>query len=252
MELGLTGKNAVVTGASKGIGRSIALALASEGANVAICARGEGPLAQTREEIAAQGVTAYAQACDLSEGPALAAFLNNARDRLGSIDSLICNVSALGVGEDLEAWQKNISLDLMATVRAVDQVVPWMQAAGSGNIILLSSIAGIEVSSTTPYAATKAALISYGKSLAVKLASSGIRVNSIAPGSINFPGGVWDRARTENPQRYRQTLERIPWGRFGKPEEVAQVALFLASDRAASWVTGACIPVDGGQHRSNL
>lgn len=252
MDLELTGKNAVITGGSKGIGRSIALAMAAEGANVAICARNEGPLARTRDEIAAQGVKAYAESCDVSQQTKLTAFLDSARDTLGCIDILVCNVSALGVGEGLDAWQMNINLDLMATVAAVEHVVPWMQAAGSGNIIVVSSIAGIEVSSTTPYAATKAALISYAKSLAVKLASSGIRVNSLAPGSIMFPGGVWDRARTDNPERYRQTLARIPWGRFGKPEEVAQVAAFLASDRVASWVTGACIPVDGAQHRSNM
>ena len=251
MQLGLKGKNAVVTGGSKGIGRSIALALAAEGVNVAICARSSGPLGETRQEIEAVGVKAYAESCDVADKTSLDGFLDHARSELGSVDILVSNVSALGAGNDLSAWDANISLDLMSTVRAVDKVLPWMKEAGSGNIIILSSISGIEVGTTQPYAATKAALISYAKSLAVDHGVDGIRVNSIAPGSIKFPGGVWDKAEKANSPRYHSTLQRIPWGRFGKPEEVANVAVFLASD-AASWVTGACIPVDGAQHRSNM
>ncbi|MDX1801216.1 MAG: SDR family NAD(P)-dependent oxidoreductase [Marinobacter sp.] len=252
MDLQLKGKNAVVTGGSKGIGRSIALALAAEGANVAICARSEAPLDEALREIEAAGVRGYREACDVGDEEALNRFLDNARESLGSVDVLVSNVSALGAGNDLKAWQANVNLDLMASVRAVTRVVPWMKAAGGGNIILMSSISGIEVGTTAPYAATKAALISYAKSLAVELGPDNIRVNSIAPGSIEFPGGVWDKARTGNPARYEATLKRIPKGRFGLPEEVARVAAFLASDVAASWVTGACIPVDGAQHRANM
>ena len=251
MQLGLKGKNAVVTGGSKGIGRSIALALAAEGVNVAICARSEGPLNDTLKDIEAQGVKGYREACDVGNKDSLDGFLGNARRELGSVDILVSNVSALGAGNDLKAWDANVTLDLMSTVRAVDRVLPWMKDAGSGTIIILSSISGIEVGTTQPYAATKAALISYAKSLAVDHGAEGIRVNSIAPGSIKFPGGVWDKAEKANSPRYLSTLERIPWGRFGRPEEVANVAVFLASD-AASWVTGACIPVDGAQHRSNM
>lgn len=251
MQLGLKGKNAVVTGGSKGIGRSIALALAAEGVNVAICARSEGPLDDTLKEIEAHGVKGYREACDVGDKASLDNFLDNARRELGSVDILVSNVSALGAGNDLKAWEANVTLDLMSTVHAVDKVLPWMKEAGSGNIIILSSISGIEVGTTQPYAATKAALISYAKSLAVDHGPDGIRVNSIAPGSIKFPGGVWDKAEKAGSPRYQSTLARIPWGRFGKPEEVANVAVFLASD-AASWVTGACIPVDGAQHRSNM
>lgn len=253
MDLELVGKNAVVTGGSKGIGRAIALALAAEGANVAICARSQGPLEAAADEIRGLGVRAYREACDVGDEGALNGFLDHARAELGSVDILVANVSALVAGEGLDAWQANVNLDLMASVRAVTRVVPWMQAAGRGNIILLSSIAGIEIGgSGISYGAIKAALISYGKSLAVHLGPSGIRVNSIAPGSIEFPGGVWDKAKTAAPDRYQNTLKRIPWGRFGRPEEVARVAAFLASDSAASWVTGACIPVDGAQHRANM
>lgn len=251
MKLGLEGRNAIVTGGSKGIGRAIALALAEAGVNVAICARNEGPLDKTLEEIEALGVQGYREACDVGNKDSLDRFLDSARQTLGGVDILVCNVSALGAGNDLNGWNANVTLDLMSTVHAVDKVLPWMKEAGNGNIIIMSSISGIEVGTTQPYAATKAALISYAKSLAVDLGPEGIRVNSIAPGSIKFPGGVWDKAEKANSPRYYSTLDRIPWGRFGKPEEVASVALFLASD-AASWVTGACIPVDGAQHRSNM
>lgn len=251
MDLKLAGKRAVITGGSRGIGRAIALGLADAGVSVALCARSEGPLRQTEAELRQQGGKVYAAACDVGDGDALSGFLEQARQELGGVDILINNVSALGVGEDLAAWQANIDLDLLASVRATQQVIPWMEEAGGGCILFMSSISGIEPSGTAAYAAMKAALISYSKSLAISLAPKRIRVNAIAPGSIEFEGGVWERVRKNNPQRYQDTVARIPWGRMGRPEEVADVAVFLCSERA-SWVTGACIVVDGAQHRSNL
>lgn len=251
MDLGLTGKRAVVTGGSKGIGRAIALGLAAEGAQVAICARGEEALRETETELRKLSDKAVAEVCDVSDAEALDRFLTSAHTQLGGVDILVNNVSALGVGEDLAAWQKNIDLDLLASVRATQRVVPWMAEAGGGCVLFMSSISGIEPSGSAPYAAMKAALISYSKSLAISLAAKKIRVNAIAPGSIEFEGGVWERVRTQNPQRYAETIARIPWGRMGTAEEVADVAVFLASERAR-WVTGACIAVDGAQHRSNL
>jgi 3-oxoacyl-[acyl-carrier protein] reductase len=251
MDLGLSGKRAVVTGGSRGIGRAIALGLAAEGAHVAICARSEEALRATEAELRALGGKVFAEACDVGDGEALDGFLDRAREQMGGLDILVNNVSALGVGEDLAAWQTNIDLDLMASVRATQRVVPWMEEAGGGSILFMSSISGIEPSGTAPYAAMKAALISYSKSLAISLAPKKIRVNAIAPGSIEFEGGVWERVRANNPQRYQDTIARIPWGRMGTAEEVADVAVFLASERAR-WVTGACIAVDGAQHRSNL
>jgi 3-oxoacyl-[acyl-carrier protein] reductase len=250
MDLKLAGKRAVVTGGSKGIGRAIALALADEGVDVAICARGEDALRETEAEIRRRGAKAYAEPCDVGDGNALDVFLERAREQLGGVDILVNNVSALGSGSGLEAWEANIRLDLMASVRATRKVVPWMSEAGHGNIILISSISGIEPGGNQSYAAVKAALISYSKSLAISLAPKGIRVNAIAPGSIEFEGGVWGRAKQHNPERYNATLARIPWGRMGRPEEVADVVTFLVSERA-SWVTGACVPVDGAQHKSN-
>lgn len=251
MDLKLKGRRAVITGGSRGIGRAIALGLAEAGVDVAICARSEEPLQATAAELRQCGGQVFAKACDVGDAEALSGFLDSARQALGGVDVLINNVSALGVGDDLAAWQANIDLDLLASVRATQQVVPWMEAAGGGCILFISSISGIEPSGTAPYAAMKAALISYSKSLALSLASKRIRVNTIAPGSIEFEGGVWERVRKNNPQRYQETVARIPGGRMGRPEEVADVAVFLCSERA-SWVTGACISVDGGQHRSNL
>lgn len=250
MELGLQGKRAVVTGGSKGIGRAIALGLAEEGVDVAICARTDGPLQEARAAIEVKGVRAHAEACDVGEASALNSFLDNARGALGGVDIFISNVSALGAGDDLDAWQANISLDLMGAVHGVRRVAPWMAEAGGGSIVLISSIAGIEAGSTAaPYAATKAALISYSKSLAISLAPKGIRVNAVAPGSIEFEGGVWDRARKHNPDRYQRTLARIPFGRMGRPEEVADAVTYLVSERAG-WVSGACLAVDGAQHKA--
>ena len=250
MDLGLKGKRAVVTGGSKGIGRAIALGLAAEGADVAICARSEGPLNEARTAVEQAGVKAFAAACDVGDPDAYNGFLDAARDALGGVDIFVSNVSALGAGDDLDAWEANVSLDLMGAVHGVRRVSPWMAEQGGGSIVLISSIAGIEAGSTAaPYAATKAALISYSKSLAISLAPQGIRVNAVAPGSIEFEGGVWDRARKHNPERYQRTLARIPWGRMGRPEEVADAVTYLVSDRAA-WVSGACLAVDGAQHKA--
>lgn len=252
MDMGLNGKTAVVTGGSKGIGRAIALGLAAEGVAVAVCARGEAALRKTEQAIADFGVNAYGAVCDVGDSEALNQFLDDAHNRLGGVDILVNNVSAMGGGrDDLETWDGNLRLDLMASVRASRRVIPWMQQTGGGNIIFISSIAGLKAGGSPPYSAVKAALISYSKSLSNSLAAYRIRVNTIAPGSIEFPDGVWDQARRHNPERYQSTLDMIPWGRMGRPEEVADVAVFLASERA-TWVTGACLSVDGGQHKSNL
>jgi 3-oxoacyl-[acyl-carrier protein] reductase len=165
---------------------------------------------------------------------------------------LVNNVSALALSDDLEDWQASIDVDLLGTVRACDQVAPWMAETGGGSILIISSISGLEatLSRDFAYAAIKAALISYAQKRAAALAPQRIRVNAIAPGSIEFEGGVWANVKAQNPDLYEMVVQSIPWGRMGTPEEVADAAVFLASDRA-SWITGACLVVDGGQHRGN-
>jgi 3-oxoacyl-[acyl-carrier protein] reductase len=142
-------------------------------------------------------------------------------------------------------------MDLMAAVRASWKVVPWLAENGGGCILHISSVSGLEAGSPPGYAAAKAALISHSKTLAIALAPQKSRVNAIAPGSIEFPGGLWDTVKHSQPGLYATVLGSIPWGRLGTPDEVANAAIFLASDRA-SWITGVCLGVDGGQHKANL
>ncbi len=249
MELGLRGKSAVVTGASRGIGRAIALRLAGEGAGVAICSRGEAGLRETEAELRGRSVPVYAAVCDVGNAAALEAFLDQARAALGRVDILINNPSGFTFGDDPAAWEATLSVDLMAAVRASWTVTAWMRGIGGGAIIHISSIAGLEAMGFPPaYSAAKAALFSHAKSLAIALAPDKIRVNTVAPGSIEFAGGLWDQVRRDNPDLYDAVLKTIPSGRMGTAEEVADVVAFLASERA-SWITGAAIVVDGGQRK---
>jgi NAD(P)-dependent dehydrogenase (short-subunit alcohol dehydrogenase family) len=252
MDLGLRGKSAVVTGASRGIGRAIALRLAEEGAGVAICARGEPALREAEAELRTQSVPVHAAACDVGNAEALDGFLDASRASLGRVDILVNNPSGITLADNEGAWQATLNVDLMAAVRASWKVAPWMAAAGGGVIVHISSIAGLEATGFPPaYGAAKAALVSHAKSLAVALAPQKIRVNTVAPGSIEFPGGLWAQAKQDNPDFYGAILKTIPSGRMGTPEEVADVVAFLASERA-SWITGVCLVVDGGQHKGNL
>ena len=247
MNIDLAGKRAIVAGGSRGIGRAIALGLAEAGAGVSICARGAERLATTREEIARHGGTTHAAVCDLADEAAVPRYIEEAAAALGGIDILVNNASGFGATDDENGWAVSISVDLMATVRAIRTALPHLEKSGSGAILNISSISGLRSTPRTPpYAAIKAAVVNYTLTEAAALARKGIRVNCIAPGSIEFPGGTWERARLNNPDLYGRILRSIPFGRLGKPEEVAQVALFLCSP-LAGWVTGQTIAVDGGQ-----
>ena len=250
MNLGLEGHNCIVLGGSRGIGRAIALGLAAEGANVAICARSEAPLREAEYALQQSGVRVYAAVCDVAESAALARFLDTARHAFGGVDVLVHNASALSVGPTLSDWESSLQVDLMAAVRASEQVIPWMIEAGGGSILFVSSVSGLEVDPTPDfgYTAAKAALIAHAKKLAVMRAPQRIRVNAIAPGSTVFPGGIWSMVKEHQPAMYESVRASIPWGRLGTPEEIANVAVFLVSPRAA-WVVGECVSVDGGQHR---
>jgi len=247
MNLSFAGRNVVVTGASRGIGRSIALAFAGCGANVSICARGSEALKKAESELKAIGGTVHAAVCDVSDGTAVTRYVEDAARALGGIDVLVNNASGFGGTDDEAGWRVSIDVDLMASVRASQAALPFLERAGGGSILHISSIAGLRSSVRfPPYGAVKAALIQYTKNQAVRFAAKKIRVNCIAPGSIEFPGGMWDNAKRSDPALYKTVLGGIPSGRLGRPEEIANVALFLASD-LASWVTGQTIAVDGGQ-----
>ena len=250
MQISFKGKRVVVAGGSRGIGRSIALGFASAGASVSICARGQAGLDATAGEIRALGVKVHALPCDLADKAAIAAYVASAAASLDGIDILVNNASGFGGGDTEDGWSKGLDIDVMATVRASNAAIPHIERSGGGAILNISSISGHGASArSAPYAAVKAAIINYTMSQAMMLVPKGIRVNAIAPGSIEFPGGVWDRHKTANPTLYNATLKSIPWGRMGKPEEIATAALFLCSDQA-SWITGQTLTVDGGQWMS--
>lgn len=239
------GKRVIVMGGSRGIGRSIALGFAAQGAAVSICARNPGSLEATRREIEALGVAAHGSSVDLADAKAIEAYVPQAVAALGGLDILVNNASGFGHSDDEEGWAASLTIDMMAIVRGSHAAVPHMKPGSS--IVNISSISALRASSrSAPYGAIKAAVMHYTASQAKMLAKQGIRVNGVAPGSIEFPGGTWEDRKTSNPELYRATLASIPFGRMGRPEEVAEVVLFLASDKA-SWVTAQTIVVDGGQ-----
>ncbi len=251
MDLGLRGKAVVVTGASRGIGRAVALCFADEGANVSLCARGTEALEKTAAEIAERGVRVHAQVCDTMNGTALADFLDSSRAALGSVDVLVNNASGFGGGDDEESWQLGWAGDVMTTVRATQKVAPWMEANGGGSIVNIASIAALEGGMPPAYSAAKAAVISQSKNAAIALAPKGIRVNCVAPGSIDFPNGIWDQVKQGAPEAYEAVRASIPFGRLGTAEEVADAVVYLSS-RRASWIAGACLTVDGSQHKGSF
>lgn len=247
MGFDFSGKRVLVAGGSRGIGRAIALGFAAAGADVSICARGAAALDASRDELAGHGHKVHAAACDLADAAAVAAYVASAVEALGGLDVLVNNASGFGMGDDEAGWAAGLSVDVMAMVRASHAAVPHLLAAPGSSIVHISSISGFRPSTrAAAYAAVKAAMMSYTGSQAAMLARQGVRVNCIAPGSIEFPGGVWDQRKRAGDALYERTLAGIPFGRMGTAEEVAEVALFLASDHAR-WVTGQVIAVDGGQ-----
>ena len=247
MNLVITDKRVIVAGGSRGIGRSIALAFAQAGARVSICARGAQPLEATRKELAALGGVVHAARCDLASESDIARYIPAAAKALGGIDVLVNNATAGAVGDDEKAWEESLAVDLLATVRASRAALPFLLEGREPAIINIASGSGLNPSVRTPaYGAAKAAVIHYTRTQAATLATKGIRVNCIAPGSIEFPGGSWEERKTVDPGLYNQVLASMPAKRLGRPEEVASVVLFLASS-AANWVTAQVIGVNGGQ-----
>ena len=246
MPIDMKDKCVVVAGGSRGIGRSIALAFAEAGAHVSICARGQDALNATRDEIAAHNVTAHAGVCDLADVAAITAYIADAAKTLGGIDVLVNNASGFGRGDDEASWETSLDVDVMAIVRASRDALPFIEKAG-GSIINIASGSGLNPSVRTPaYGAAKAAAIHYTRTQAATLAHRGIRVNCVAPGSIEFPGGSWEKRKSDDPALYNAVLASCPLGRLGTPEEVANLVVFLASP-LASWITAQIISVNGGQ-----
>jgi 3-oxoacyl-[acyl-carrier protein] reductase len=256
MDLGLKGKVAVVTGSSRGIGKGIAKGLADEGCRMVICARGEEKLETTAEEFRNSGVEVLALPLDITKKEEVIILRDKTLSTYGTIDILVNNVGSNKRGrfEDTldEDWRSIMDINLLSHGEISRQFIPAMKKQKSGSIIFISSIFGRESGGATLsiYNATKSALISMAKVMATELSGEGIRVNSVAPGSIRFPGGSWDKRCIDDPEGMAKFIENeLPIGRFGMVEEVANVVSFLSSEKA-SLVTGACLNVDGGQSRS--
>ncbi len=249
MDLGLSGRKVLVTGGTKGIGRAIVDLFAAEGAHVALCARDPAEVDAAVAALSAAGRPAFGAALDVSDGPALSAWVADAARALGGIDIVVPNVSALAVAGDEAAWRAGFDTDIMGSVRVVGAAMPWLEASDAGSIVIISSVSGREVDfAAGPYGAFKAALIHYAQGLAFQLAGKGIRANTVSPGNTYFPGGVWERIEQGNPALFAQSLALNPTGRMGRPEEVARAVVFLASP-AASFITGTNLVVDGALTR---
>ncbi len=259
MDLGLTDKVAIVTGSSRGLGLASARSLVSSGCRVCLCARGAEMLAEAAIEVEAAArrpnMVTTVQA-DVSTIDGVERVVDSTIATFGGIDILVNNVGRAGGGDLLATsdaeWQAAFDETLLPAIRASRLVVPSMRSRGGGAIVMIASIYGREAGGRMTYNAVKAAEISLSKSLAQQLAPLGIRVNSVAPGSILFPGGSWHRRQLADPEGIAEFVRReLPFGRFGRPEEVGAAVAFLASPRA-SWISGACLAVDGGQGRSNI
>jgi 3-oxoacyl-[acyl-carrier protein] reductase len=259
MDLELSGKTAIVTGASRGLGLASVRSLAREGCRVCLCARGAEALGEAAALLARETGTAanvLAVTADVSTPEGVERVVTETVRTFGGVDVLVNNVGlARGAGlvdTTDEEWHSALDQTLFPAIRMSRAVVPQMRERGGGVILMIASIWGRESGGRMTYNAVKAAEISLAKSLAQQLAGDGIRVNSVAPGSILFPGGSWWRRQQDDPEGIAEMIRReLPFGRFGRPEEVGDVVAFLASTRA-SWVSGASIVVDGGQSRSNI
>lgn len=258
MDLGITGKVALVTGGSRGLGKYAALSLAREGAHVAICGRTQATLDATTAELEGFGARALGVVADVSDPAAMPALHQAVADGLGPVDILVNNAGGSRARQDiaelpLDEFKAAFDLNLFGGFQLMREVIPHMRAQGWGRIINIASIYGREHGGNLSYMSAKAALIGATKHAALSLVKDGVLVNSIAPGSISHEQGSWERFQNENPPEVVDDFisRNLPLGKFGWPEPVGDMVAFLASERA-SLITGACIVVDGGQGHSMI
>jgi 3-oxoacyl-[acyl-carrier protein] reductase len=252
MDLGLKGRNAVILGGTRGIGRAIADMLAAEGANVAICARKADQVAEAVSDLGKLGVTATGAAVDIMDGPALTAWIEAAASELGGVDILVSNAGAMAVGNDAASWEQNFKLDVMGMVNAFEAAKPHLLKAaethGDASFTVISSVSAAESDGAGAYGPMKAALVHQAKGLARQYAGKHVRANVVSPGAIYFKGGVWNMIETHMPDRYKAMMERMLMGRMGTPDDIAKAAVFLASP-ASCYTTGVNLVVDGAASR---
>jgi len=248
MDLGLKGRNAVVLGGTRGIGRAIAETLAGEGAGVAVCARNAEQVAATIAELKAKGVRATGAPLDLTDAAALKSWIADAAKELGSIDMLFSNAGAMAQGGDPASWEQNFRLDVLGAVNAFEAAQQFLEASGAKTgdaaFIIISSVSAAQADTASSYGPIKAALVHMAKGLARQHAARKIRVNVVSPGTVYFKGGIWNMVERDMPKRYQDALARNPTGRMATPQEIANAAVFLASP-ASSFTTGSNLVVDG-------
>jgi 3-oxoacyl-[acyl-carrier protein] reductase len=248
MDLGLKGKNAIVLGGTRGIGRAIAATLAGEGANVAVCARNADQVAATVAELKASGIAVTGGPVDVTDGAALKSWIESAAKELGGVDLLFSNAGAMAQGHDPASWEQNFRLDVLGAVHAFDAARPFLEASGerSGDaaFVIISSISAAQADLASSYGPIKAALIHMAKGLARQYAKKKIRVNVVSPGTVYFKGGVWNMIEKNMPERYNDAMKRNPTGRMATPQEIANAAVFLASP-VSGFTTGSNLVVDG-------
>lgn len=248
MDLQLTGRTALVTGGSRGIGRACVEALAAEGATVAFCARSGDGVRTAEREMRDAGHDVHGAAVDVTDGDALAAWVRAGADTHGAIDAVVANVSALAIPSTEENWAAGFATDVMGTVRLVDAALPSLEASDAGAIVTISSVSGREIDfAAGPYGTFKGAIVHYTQGLAHQLAGR-VRANSVSPGNVYFPGGVWESIESGNPDLFAHALGLNPTGRMATPQEVARAVVFLASP-AATFISGTNLVVDGALTR---
>lgn len=249
MDLGITGKTALVTGGTKGIGRAIVEGFAAEGANVAFCARDAGEVAATQAALEAHGVRAIGTVLDVGDAAGLRAWVESSAAAFGSIDMVVANVSALAIPDTDENWETSYRVDLMGTVNLVKAALPHLEKSDIKSAVAISSVSGREADfAAGPYGTIKTAIIGYMAGVALQVAEKGIRVNTVSPGNTYFPGGVWQNIEGGNPDLFSFAMGLNPTGRMGTAEEIAAGVVFLSSARA-SRISGANLLIDGALTR---